>query len=208
MSPTDWDIEKTLWAEGRLVAGVDEAGRGPLAGPVVAAAVVFPLGCELSGLDDSKKLTAKRREEFLVAIQKRALSVCWAITHKDVIDRCGIARATYDSMVQALTGLSCRPDFVLIDGPRLPSGLTIPARGIVDGDAKSCSIAAASIIAKVVRDRLMLRIHERYPQYGFDHHKGYATEAHLAALAQHGPCPCHRRSFAPVREIKLDFGEE
>lgn len=206
MSPTTWEIEHEYWLQGRLVAGVDEAGRGPLAGPVVAAAVVFPQGCDLSGLDDSKKLTHKRREELFPLIHEQALSVCCIITHKDIIDRCGIARATYDSMLQALAGLSCQPDYAIIDGPRVPAGLTISAQGIIDGDAKSSSIAAASIVAKVVRDRLMLRIHDKFPQYGFAQHKGYGTAAHLAALAEYGPCPCHRRSFAPVREIRLDLG--
>jgi ribonuclease HII len=205
MVPADWEIETQLWQAGLLVAGVDEAGRGPLAGPVVAAAVIFPSGCALAGLDDSKKLTATRRNALFPIIQQHARAFCWAVVEVDYIDRHGILRATFEAMRQAVAGLACQPDHLLVDGRQVPPAITIPAQAVVRGDGKSSSIAAASIVAKVVRDGLMCQLHEQFPQYGFNRHKGYAAPAHLEALAQHGPCPCHRRSFAPIRETKLEF---
>jgi len=205
MSPANWEIEGRLWAIHKLIAGIDEAGRGPLAGPVVAAAVVFPKGCDISWLEDSKKLTAARREELFLHIGQQALAYSWATVTTDIIDHLGILQATFEAMRQALKQLSIQPDFVLIDGPLLPPQLSKPAEAVVRGDSKSASIAAASIIAKVTRDRMMLELHKQFPHYGFDQHKGYATEAHLKAIAQHGPCPAHRRSFEPVRQAKLLF---
>jgi len=205
MSPADWELEAALWSQGYLIAGLDEAGRGPLAGPVVAAAVIFPEGCEISGLDDSKKLSPKRREELFEQIQDCALATAWAASSNELIDQRGIIPATYGAMLQAIDQLNQQPNYVLVDGPRLPRQLSLPAQAVVRGDQKSCSIAAASIIAKVVRDRIMLEMHEQYPDYGFARHKGYGTKVHLQALVKHGPCPCHRRSFAPLRETRLQF---
>ena len=205
MSPASWEIESRLWTAHKLIAGIDEAGRGPLAGPVVAAAVVFPTGSDFSWLEDSKKLTAPCREELFLLIGQQALAYSWAAVTTDIIDHIGILKATFEAMRQALKQLSIQPDFVLIDGPHLPPQLSKPAEAVVRGDSKSASIAAASIIAKVTRDRMMLELHKQFPHYGFDQHKGYATEAHLKAIAEHGPCPAHRRSFEPVRQAKLLF---
>lgn len=181
----------------RLVAGVDEAGRGPLAGPVVAAAVILPDGMDFPGVTDSKKVPPHRREELAAVISRRAVSVGIGWADPDEIDRTNILRATLTAMVRAIHGLDIAPDFVLIDGPyRLP--ITIPHRGVIKGDARSLSIAAASIVAKVHRDRLMEAYHEQYPAYGFDRHKGYPTVQHLEALRRLGPCPIHRRSFQGV----------
>jgi len=203
MSPAGWELEGPLWESGCLVAGVDEAGRGPLAGPVVAAAVIFPPGCSISCLEDSKCLTAARREELSWLIRREALATAWAIVEAEVIDTQGLLPATFQAMARALAALCVSPDFALVDGPHLPPALPQPARAVVRGDGKCASIAAASILAKVARDRLMLEIHARFPQYGFDRHKGYATRAHLAALARYGPCPVHRHSFRPLRDLVL-----
>jgi len=208
MSPAGWELEGLLWESGLLVAGVDEAGRGPLAGPVVAAAVIFPPGCTISCLEDSKCLTATRRQELALLIEEHALAAAWAAIDVEVIDTQGLLGATFQAMVKALRALSSRADFVLVDGPRLPPSLTVPARAVVRGDGRCASIAAASILAKVARDRLMLEIHAQFPHYGFAQHKGYATKAHLAALAKYGPCPAHRRSFRPVRELRLGFAKD
>jgi len=205
MTPADWEIEAPLWESGLLVAGIDEAGRGPLAGPVVAAAVVFPAGCEIPFFDDSKRLSPARREELFLLIQQHALAAAWAVVEAEVIDSRGVLPATFQAMCGALESLSCRPQFALIDGPLLPPQISLPARPVIKGDMKCASIAAASILAKVVRDRLMLELHEKFPHYGFAQNKGYSTEFHLRALARHGPCPAHRRSFAPVRNLSLPF---
>ncbi len=181
-----------------LVAGVDEAGRGPLAGPVVAAAVILDDQQPVAGLADSKVLTERRREALFDEIRARALACCIAEASVEEIDRLNILHATMLAMRRAVEGLRLRPGMVLVDGNRLPV-LPMPAEAIVKGDAKVQAISAASILAKVHRDRLCLQLHERFPSYGFDVHKGYPTPAHLAALGQHGASPVHRRSFAPVR---------
>lgn len=187
------------WAAPGLAAGVDEAGRGPLAGPVVAAAVILDPRQGIAGLADSKKLTARRREQLFDQIQDKAL--CCAIGQASVeeIDRLNILQATLLAMQRAVAGLRLVPARVLVDGNRLPR-LPMLAEAIVGGDAKVPAISAASILAKVHRDRWCEQIDAEYPQYGFAAHKGYGTAAHLAALRQHGPTPWHRRSFAPVAQ--------
>lgn len=182
-----------------LTAGVDEAGRGPLAGPVVAAAVILDDRARIRGLNDSKLLSAPTRERLFDEIHAKALCFCIAQASVEEIDALNILQATLLAMRRAVEGLRLRPNKVLVDGNQLPR-LRIAAEAIVGGDAKVKSISAASILAKVHRDRLCLELHAQHPQYGFDSHKGYATPAHLAALRDHGVCPHHRRSFAPVRE--------
>jgi ribonuclease HII len=181
-----------------LIAGVDEAGRGPLAGPVVAAAVILDDEQPIAGLGDSKVLTERRRERLFDEIRAKALACCIAEASVEEIDRLNILQATLLAMRRAVEGLRLRPGLVLVDGNRLPT-LPMPAEAIVKGDAKVPAISAASILAKVHRDRLCLQLHARFPSYGFDVHKGYPTPAHLAALGRHGASPEHRRSFAPVR---------
>ena len=190
------------WDAPGLVAGVDEAGRGPLAGPVVAAAVMLDELQPIRGLADSKKLAPKTRERLFDEIRARALCCCIAEASVEEIDRLNILQATLLAMRRAVEGLRLKPHRVLVDGNRLPV-LAVPAEAIVKGDTKVAAISAASILAKVHRDRLCALLHERHPQYGFDAHKGYATEAHLAALRQHGACIEHRRSFAPVRAVLI-----
>lgn len=187
------------WDSPGLIAGVDEAGRGPLAGPVVAAAVILNDQQPIAGLADSKKLSAARRERLYDEIRARALCCCVAQASVEEIDRLNILQATMLAMQRAVAGLRLRPALVLVDGNRLPV-LDVRAEAIVQGDAKVQAISAASILAKVTRDRGLDELHRRYPDYGFDRHKGYGTEAHLAALRSRGPCPEHRRSFAPVAE--------
>lgn len=185
------------------IAGIDEAGRGPLAGPVVVAAVVFPPGrTPVNGLADSKQLPPDRREELYPRIVERALA--WHVVAVEVaeIDRLNIYHATMLGMRLALEAVAHAADCARIDGNALPRGLCRPAQAIVGGDASERCIMAASILAKVTRDRRMRELHAQWPQYGFDEHKGYSTPAHLAALRAHGPCPQHRRSFAPVRETE------
>lgn len=183
-----------------LIAGVDEAGRGPLAGPVVCAAVILPDDDGLSGLDDSKKLNAASRDRLYDAI--RSVSVCHAIVSIDAatIDRLNILQATLYGMTQSLAQLRFTPGLALIDGNRLPEDLPCAARAIIGGDASERCIMAASVLAKVSRDRIMQAMHEDYPQYGFAQHKGYPTPAHLQALKAYGACPEHRRSYEPVRK--------
>ena len=185
---------------GLLMAGVDEAGRGPLAGPVVAAAVILDELQPIEGLNDSKLLTPRRREQLFDEIRAKALCCCIAQASVEEIDTHNILQATLLAMRRAVEGLRLRPHRVLVDGNRLPL-LKVPAEAIVRGDSKVKAISAASILAKVHRDRLCLELHAQHPQYGFDGHKGYPTPAHLAALREHGACPQHRRSFAPVREL-------
>jgi len=182
-----------------LVAGVDEAGRGPLAGPVVAAAVILDELRPIRGLKDSKVLTALKRERLFDEIHAKALCLSIAQASVEEIDTLNILQATMLAMKRAVEGLRLRPNKVLIDGNQLPQ-LRIQAEAIVRGDAKIKAISAASILAKVHRDRLCVELHREHPQYGFDGHKGYSTPEHLAALREHGACPHHRRSFAPVRE--------
>lgn len=192
--------EEQCYRQGaELVAGIDEAGRGPLAGPVVASAVVLPPYTLLNGLNDSKLVTPERREILFAQIRSGAVGVGIGEADAQMIDKYNILEATKIAMKQAIKNLGVTPDFLLIDAVRL-DGLSIPQSNIIKGDRVSASIAAASIIAKVYRDRLMLSLHEQFPQYGFNQHKGYGTKEHMAALAKYGPCPFHRRSFAPVRE--------
>lgn len=177
-----------------IIAGVDEAGRGPLAGPVVAAAVILPEKFRLPGVDDSKKITPQKREQLfeeLVAMLDHGVG----IVDERVIEEKNVLQSTFLAMVQAVGGLKKRPQHILFDGNQLNRKLDIPQTLIVEGDGISRSIAAASIIAKVTRDRLMLKYHEQYPQYGFDRHKGYGTAEHCAAIREHGPCPIHRKTF-------------
>jgi ribonuclease HII len=191
------EFETVLWKQGFThVAGVDEAGRGPLAGPVVAAAVVFPCGFFLPGVDDSKKLSHEKREQLYPQIIANCLTHGVGVVTVEEIDRINIYQAAMLAMRQALTQLSPPAQHVLVDGRNIPQ-LEWPQTSIIKGDGLSFTIGAASIIAKVTRDRLMLDYHRAFPQYGFDKHKGYATRSHLATLRQHGPCEIHRRSFRP-----------
>ena len=184
------------------VAGVDEAGRGPLAGPVVAAAVVLDRRRPVAGLADSKQLSARRREALAEAIRDRALAWGMAVVEPADIDRLNILQATFRAMRESLEALGLDPVLVRIDGNRAPD-LPWPVQTVVGGDRIDRAISAASILAKVHRDHLMLALHERWPQYGFDRHKGYPTAAHRAALERHGPCPAHRRSYRPVQQASL-----
>jgi ribonuclease HII len=195
--PTDRFEKRARRKGARMIAGVDEAGRGPLAGPVVVAAVLFE-GRVPKGLDDSKKLTAPERERLYDLIVAKAL-VSVVVASRARVDRMNILRASLWGMSRAVLGLPLRPDHVLVDGNMLPPGLPCPAEAIVNGDALSVSIAAASIVAKVTRDRLMIEVGRAHPEYGFGEHKGYSTPGHFAAIDAHGPCIHHRRSFAPVR---------
>ncbi len=187
------------WDAPGLVAGVDEAGRGPLAGAVVAAAVILDDLAPIKGLNDSKKLTALRRDKLYDEIRAKALCVSVGQASVEEIDRLNILQATLLAMQRAVGGLRLKPAKVLVDGNRLPR-LDVLAEAIVGGDAKVQAISAASIIAKVTRDRQCAELHARFPQYGFDGHKGYGTAEHLQALREHGACEAHRRSYAPVRE--------
>ncbi len=188
-------------SDAELVAGVDEVGRGPLAGPVVAAAVVLQQGHGIRGLADSKKLTPKRREELSEQIMECAVSWSIAEASREEIDQINILHASLLAMRRAVENLQCDLSLVLVDGNRIPQGLTMDAEAIVGGDAKVESISAASILAKVARDRMMVELHQYHPQYGFDRHKGYPTKQHLEALNQYGVLDQHRRSFAPVRKV-------
>ena len=190
-----WEIERELHAKGvGLICGVDEAGRGPLAGPVCAAAVVLPPETELPGLNDSKKLSEKKREALFPEIQRLALAWSVAFASVEEIEERNILGATMLAMHRASAGLSLRPELALIDGNRNKE-IEVPSRCVVHGDARCASIAAASILAKVSRDRLMVERAREYPQYGCEQHKGYGTKAHYAALREFGPCPVHRPSF-------------
>jgi ribonuclease HII len=183
-----------------LMAGVDEVGRGPLAGPVVAAAVILDERRTIRGLNDSKLLQPEERERLDVEIRRKAVCCSVAEASVEEIDRFNILRAALLAMRRAVEGLSAQPSIVLVDGNQRPE-LAMPVRTVVGGDAKVRAISAASIIAKVHRDRLLRALHDAHPQYGFDGHKGYSTPEHLAALREHGACPHHRRSFAPVRDV-------
>ncbi|MCW1885735.1 ribonuclease HII [Luteolibacter flavescens] len=203
----DTTLESALRARGlMMVAGVDEAGRGPLAGPVSAAAVILPPRWRCKGVDDSKKLTPAKREQLYEKVTTDS-RVIWAVAFAEVeeIDRINILRATHAAMARAVEALSCAVDHCLIDGLPVPS-FPWPHDGVVKGDGKSLSIAAASVIAKVSRDRLMLEMSREFPEYGFERHMGYGTKQHLAALERHGPCRHHRRSFQPVAQLSLPFG--
>jgi ribonuclease HII len=188
------------WDTPGLIAGVDEAGRGPLAGPVVAAAVILDEMQPVAGLNDSKALSARRRERLYDEIRAKALAFAIVEASVEEIDRYNILQATLRAMRRAVEGLRLPPAKVLVDGNRLPV-LRVPAEAIVGGDAKVPAISAASILAKVHRDRLCEQLHQQWPDYGFATHKGYPTRDHLAALRAHGACPAHRRSYAPVRAV-------
>ena len=177
-----------------FVCGVDEAGRGPLAGPVVAGAVILPKDLKILYLNDSKKLTEKRREELYLEIQEKAFSWNVGIVGPDVIDQINILQATYEAMRQAVGGLSVKPDVLLNDAVVIP-GLSMHQEKIIHGDAKSLSIAAASVMAKVTRDHMMMEYDKLFPEYGFGKNKGYGTAVHIQALREYGPCPIHRRTF-------------
>ena len=190
-----WELERELARDGSApVCGVDEAGRGPLAGPVCAAAVLLPMGLEIPGLNDSKKLSAKKREALYDIIVQRAVSYGIAFATVEEIETLNILGATYLAMNRAIARLTPPPALALIDGNR-SAGITFPNRCVVGGDGKCASIAAASILAKVTRDRYMLEMAQHYPAYGFERHKGYGTKQHYAALREHGPCEIHRLSF-------------
>ena len=192
----DYSYEKAAETNGlKLICGVDEAGRGPLAGPVCAAAVILPQDLEIEGLNDSKKLSEKKREQLFDVITEKAIAYCVAYGTLEEIEEKNILQATFLAMNRAIEGLSQKADFALIDGNKIPAGIKIPAAAIVKGDAKSMSIAAASILAKVSRDRLLMEYDQKYPQYQFAKHKGYGTKLHTDLIKEHGPCEIHRLSF-------------
>lgn len=198
-----WQFEEKYYAQGiDLICGVDEAGRGPLAGPVCAAAVILPAHVDIPGLDDSKKLTDKRRRELMPIIKEKAVAYGIAFADHDEIDQINILQATFLAMERAIAKLETQPQVALIDGNR-QKDFGIPVETVVHGDSLSASIAAASILAKVTRDDYMQQMAETYPQYGFDVHKGYGTKAHYAALTECGPCPIHRMTF-----LKKLYGEK
>ena len=192
----DFSYENTAMQKGySFVCGVDEAGRGPLAGPVCAAAVILPKDIVIEGLNDSKKLTEKKREALYDVICQKAVaySICYGTLEE--IEQYNILEATYFAMNRAINSLEVKADFALVDGNRIPRNIAVPCETVVKGDAKSCSIAAASILAKVTRDRLLLEYDKQYPQYGFAAHKGYGTKAHYEAIKEYGVCEFHRISF-------------
>jgi len=204
MSQIDlWQIERDAYAGGfDCICGVDEAGRGPLAGPVCAAAVILPCGLEIPGLNDSKKLTDKKRRELYDVLVSEAEAYGIAFATEQEIDEINILQATFLAMDRAVSQLSVRPDLVLVDGNRAPK-LPLPVKTVVKGDSLSANIAAASILAKVTRDRLLEELDQTYPAYGFAVHKGYGTKRHYEALREFGPCPVHRMSF-----LKKFYGEK
>jgi len=190
-----WEIENSLYSNGyQAVCGVDEAGRGPLAGPVCAAAVILPKGLEIPGLNDSKKLTDKKRRELMPIIKEQAIAYGIGFASENEVDEINILQATYLAMERAIAQLEGKADFALIDGNRAKD-FGLPVRTVVKGDSLSASIAAASVLAKVTRDDIMLELAKEYPQYGFEIHKGYGTKAHYEALRQYGHCKIHRLSF-------------
>ena len=197
---TMWEIEDSLGLQ--VICGVDEAGRGPLAGPVCAAAVILPEHLQIPGLTDSKKLTDKKRRELFPIIQEQAIAYGIGLASESEIDEINILQATFLAMRRALDQLSVRPEIALIDGNR-ETDFGLPVKTVVKGDSLSANIAAASILAKVTRDNLMVELAEKYPEYGFEIHKGYGTKAHYEALGTYGPCPIHRRSF-----LKKFYGEK
>jgi len=190
-----WQYEEICYNNGfQFVCGVDEAGRGPLAGPVCAAAVILPPHIDIPGLNDSKKLSDKRRRELFPIIKEQALAYAIAFSDEAEIDEINILQATFRAMERAVVALSVAPDYVLVDGNKLPL-LSVEAQAVVHGDSLSASIAAASVLAKVARDDIMLNMAQEYPQYGFEIHKGYGTKAHYEALIKYGPCKIHRSTF-------------
>ncbi len=199
-------VEKTLAEKGfKAICGVDEVGRGPLAGPVVAAAVIIPVGMEIEGLDDSKKLSEGKRDELFEEIINREIPVAVGIIDNEEIDRMNILKASLVAMRKAVIELKVKPDFVLVDGEYPIPNISYPQLSIIDGDALCKSIAAASIVAKVTRDRIMTHLQKMYPVFSFSQHKGYSTAAHLKELKIHGPCDIHRKSFRPVAELVGEF---
>lgn len=200
-----YGFDEVIIKEGfKIFAGIDEAGRGPLAGPVVASAVILCYDTKIEGINDSKKLSKKERERLFYLIQQNAVDIGVGIVDADKIDRINILEATRLAMSLAIRDLTVNPDLILIDALNLPS-IKIKQRAIIKGDAKSASIAAASIIAKVIRDKIMTTYHDKYPDYGFDKHKGYPTPEHIYKLNIHGPCPIHRKSFQRVSSLVLPF---
>lgn len=198
-----WEIENGVRGEGyEVICGVDEAGRGPLAGPVCAAAVILPMGLEIPGLTDSKKLTDKKRRELFPVIKEQAVAYGIGLASHEEIDKINILQATYLAMERALAQLAVKPDIALIDGNRAKD-FGLPVRTVVKGDSLSMNIAAASILAKVTRDDLMLEMSQKYPEYGFEVHKGYGTKAHYEALRAHGASEIHRQTF-----LKKFYGEK
>ena len=198
-----WEIENSCFSEDiRIICGVDEAGRGPLAGPVCAAAVILPANLEIPGLTDSKKLTDKKRRELYPVIMEQAVAYGIGLASEQEIDEINILQATFLAMQRAIDQLAVKPDLALIDGNR-QKDFGVPVKTVVHGDSLSASIAAASVLAKVTRDDLMLKLSEQYPQYAFDIHKGYGTKAHYEAISTHGPCPVHRMTF-----LKKYYGEK
>lgn len=192
----DFELENAARAAGySRICGVDEAGRGPLAGPVCAAAVILPENCDIPGLNDSKKLSEKKRELLFDIITEKAVAFAVAFGTLEEIESLNILNATFLAMNRAVSALGVPADFALIDGNREPKGIKIPCETVVKGDSRSCSVAAASVLAKVTRDRLLLEYDREYPEYGFAKHKGYGTAAHYAAIKQFGVCPVHRLSF-------------
>ena len=192
----NYEYENAARSQGfKTVCGVDEAGRGPLAGPVCAAAVILPEGALIEGLDDSKKLSEKRREELFEKIVKTATAYSVAFASVEEIEEHNILGATFIAMNRAIDGLNIMPDFAIIDGNKIPVGIKVAAEAVVKGDGKSMSVAAASILAKVSRDRLMYEYDEKYPNYGFAKHKGYGTKLHTEMILKYGPTECHRMSF-------------
>lgn len=192
----DYEFEKAAVNSGfSCICGVDEAGRGPLAGPVCAAAVILPEGAVIEGLDDSKKLTEKKREKLYDIIKQTAVAYSVAYGTLEEIETVNILEATYLAMNRAIEGLTVKPDFALIDGNRVPRGIKISCETIIKGDSRSMSVAAASVLAKVTRDRLMLEYDKKYPEYNFKKHKGYGTKEHTELIKQYGPCEIHRLSF-------------
>lgn len=190
-----WELENELYAQGySLLCGVDEAGRGPLAGPVCAAAVILPAGLEIPGLNDSKKLSEKQREALFEPIKAAAKAYGIAFATVEEIENLNILNATFLAMNRSISQLYPQPELALIDGNR-NTGITVPSRCVVKGDSRCADIAAASVLAKVSRDRYMLEMAEKYPEYGFERHKGYGTKLHYEAIRQYGPCPIHRLSF-------------
>ena len=190
-----WQFEDSYYEKGfKLVCGVDEAGRGPLAGPVCAAAVILPPHVQIDGLNDSKKLSDKRRRELVPIIKEKAIAYAIAFADEKEIDEINILQATFLAMERTVSQLSIKPEILLIDGNR-EKDFGIPVETIVKGDSRSANIAAASVLAKVTRDDLLLEMAEKYPQYGFEIHKGYGTKAHYQALTEFGPCPIHRMTF-------------
>jgi ribonuclease HII len=197
-----FSFDKRYFKKGfNLIAGIDEVGRGPLAGPVCAAAVILPKGIVIEGLNDSKKLTPKKRQELFKIIKQKALAFSFAFIDNEIIDKVNILQATFLAMTKAINSLKIQPDLCLIDGNHKIPHVALKQEAIIKGDSKSAAIAAASIIAKVIRDAKMVEFSIRFKEYGFDKHKGYGVKQHIQALQQFGICEIHRKTFAPVKQV-------